>query len=234
MGFDHIKLINQNLPPVTKSGPITHLDRAFLIVIAGHLPVSSTTYEWYMPMEELKHELGMKPETWDQSVSRIVDKMVDQGWAKTRNGAGRKAITYILTDKLMKGHVAPERESKATTGETGSGHECRCKGKEHTNDAACRQYEYAQRKKGKSTRSRRGKQSAPARPAGKAKAKPAAAADTNAPCKYGPTHQYTEARKPLTKDQIAGGVTSILWCGRDKRCKARMGIHADGRLYGDD
>lgn len=115
MGFKHIALVNQNLPHIVKGGPIARLDRDILIVIAGHLPVSSTTFEWFIPMAELKHELGLKPETWNQNVKRSIAKMVGQGWLEVRNGCGRKANTYILTANLMEGNIAPERKESVVT-----------------------------------------------------------------------------------------------------------------------
>ena len=226
MGFDHMALVRQNTPYITREGRgefgRLHLD--FLLMIAEKIPASLTTPEWFMPMAEIKHALRMKPKTRDADVIRIYKPLMAMDFLTVENGRGRMANTYGLTGKIMNGaSPPPERKAANGSGAAGGKFKCQCEGKDHTNDAACRQYRSYQKKASKSTKSRRGK--------GKAKK----SADTNAPCKYGPTHQYTEARKPLTDVQIDGGVTSILWCARDRRCKARMATDegVKGARYAD-
>lgn len=146
MGFDHMALVRQNTPYITRSGDFQRMDLEFLLMIAEKIPASRETPKWFMTMEEIKHALRMKPETRGADIIRIYKHVVKLGYLKVLNGKGRgrTANTYILTDTIMKGHVAPKRKPKADTG-----HVCDCEGKSHSNDAACRQYRSYQKKKGK-------------------------------------------------------------------------------------
>lgn len=163
MGFDHMALVRRNTPYITRGGPFQGLDLRFLLMIAEPIPASRETPEWFMPMSEIKHRMRMRPETREADIIRIYKHLVELGYLKVHNGSGRgrKANTYILTDTIMKGAAPPpERKAKAVD----PGHVCDCEGKDHTNDAACRQYRSYQKKTGKGTKSRRGKGTVPQSP----------------------------------------------------------------------